>query len=202
MKTRLTRMKARNVIVETAAAYADAPMQEFIQSEIAKKTWIYGIIEGSKEAGQVIFRNSDFIILPDTEGEGEPGILNWVVIFVDRTLTSMRDMRGHHIPMLRSVKEIVASLLPPEFSSPMLYWHHVPSTWQAHLHVYSPCDMLRTTSSMQRVYFLDDVISNLEIDSNYYQKVTLTYILPSSHEISQLHNRSSRSWSDDVSCRG
>ena len=111
-------------------------------------------------------------------------------------------MRGQHIPMLKSVKETVASLLPPEFTSPMLYWHYVPSTWQAHLHVCAPCDILRTTSSMQRVQFLDDVISNLSIDSDFYKKATITYILQSSHELSQLHNRSLRSWNEDIICKG
>ena len=151
---------------------------------------------------RVIFRNSDFIVLPDSENVDEPGVLNWVIIFVDMTLKSMRDMRGHHIPMLKSVKETVASLLPPEFTSPMLYWHYVPSTWQAHLHVCAPCDILRTTSSMQRVQFLDDVISNLSIDSDFYKKATITYILQSSHELSQLHNRSLRSWNEDIICKG
>lgn len=202
MKSRITRNRARNIIVETAAAYADAPMQEFIQSEILKKQWIYGIIEGVKEVDRVIFRNSDFIVLPDSENVDEPGVLNWVIIFVDMTLKSMRDMRGQHIPMLKSVKETVASLLPPEFTSPMLYWHYVPSTWQAHLHVCAPCDILRTTSSMQRVQFLDDVISNLSIDSDFYKKATITYILQSSHELSQLHNRSLRSWNEDIICKG
>jgi m7GpppX diphosphatase len=202
MKSRITRNRARNIIVETASAYADAPMQEFIQSEILKKQWIYGIIEGVKEVDRVIFRNSDFIVLPDSENVDEPGVLNWVIIFVDMTLKSMRDMRGQHIPMLKSVKETVASLLPPEFTSPMLYWHYVPSTWQAHLHVCAPCDILRTTSSMQRVQFLDDVISNLSIDSDFYKKATITYILQSSHELSQLHNRSLRSWNEDIICKG
>ena len=89
MKSRITRNRARNIIVETASAYADAPMQEFIQSEILKKQWIYGIIEGVKEVDRVIFRNSDFIVLPDSENVDEPGVLNWVIIFVDMTLKSM-----------------------------------------------------------------------------------------------------------------
>ena len=201
MKSRLTRARPRNIVVETAADYADSKMQEFIQSEIAKKTWIYGIIEGFKEADKVIYRNSDFIVLPDIEGVDDPGILNWMIILTDKKLLTLRELKGEHIPMLKSIRDVVSSLLPREFSSPMLYWHYPPSTYQNHVHVAAPCDMLRTTSSMQRVHFLDDVISNLSIDSDFYQKATLTYILPSSHEITQLHNRSSRSWSEVIAVK-
>jgi m7GpppX diphosphatase len=200
MKARLTRSRARVVIHETAASYADAPMQEFIQAEITKKTWIYRIIEGEKEAEQVIFKNDEFIILPDSEGVDEVGVLNWMLIFKDTKLMSMRDLRGIHIPMLKSINDTVAALLPPEFNSPMLYFHYVPSVWQSHLHIACPCDMLRTTNSMQRVYFLQDVISNLLIDPDYYTKATLTYILPSSHELAQLHTRWMRSWTGEITC--
>jgi hypothetical protein len=201
MKSRITRNRARNIIVETADAYLDKPMQEFIKAEIEKKQWVYKVLSGEKEADQVIFKNSDFIVLPDTEGADEPG-LNWMVIFTDTKLLSMRELTGEHIPMLKSVRDVVASLIPQGFSSPMLYWHYPPSVWCNHLHVCAPCDMLRTTSSMQRVHFADDVISNLSIDSNFYQKATITYILPSSHELSQLHNRSLRSCNEDIICKG
>jgi hypothetical protein len=39
---------------------------------------------------------------------------------------------------------------------------------------------------MQKVCFLEDVISNLEIDPDYYAKATLSYVMPTTHELSQL----------------
>jgi hypothetical protein len=58
--------------------------------------------------------------------------------------------------------------------------------WQLHLHVASPCDVLRTTNDMQKVQFLDDVVSNLQIDSDYYRKATMTYVLPVGHDLIRL----------------
>jgi len=180
--------------------YNDKPMQEFIKAEIEKKQWVFKVLSGEKEADLVIHRNDEFVILPDNEGIDEPGVLSWIVILTDTNLKSLRELRGEHIPMLKSVQDMVGSLLPQECSSPMLYWHFPPSVWVSHLHVCSHCDILRTTSSMQRVHFLHDVISNLSIDSNFYAKATLTYILPSSHEITQLHK--ARVQSGDITCRG
>ncbi len=203
MKARAARIRSRNVIHETATAYSGILMQEFIRCEIAKKQWIYKIISGEKETEQVIDRTDDFIVLPDSESMDDPTILNWMVVFTDIGLTSMRSLRGEHVDILRAIRAKVVSLLPPEFDSPMLYFHYPPSVWQLHLHVAAPCDMLRTTNSMQKVCFLEDVISNISIDPDYYAKATTTFILPSNHELTQIHSRDVmyRRWGDDVSCR-
>ena len=171
-------------------------MQEFIKTEIEKKQWVYRVLDGQKESENVIFNNDDFMVLPDSEGIDEPSVLNWILIFKDTKLLSMRNLRGEHLPMLRSVNDIIAGLLPPEFSRPMLYFHHPASVYQLHLHCTAPNDTLRTTSSMQRVVFLQDIISNLTIDPDFYAKATMTYVLPASHEIVQMHTRP-----DGIFCR-
>ena len=203
MKNRVTRNRARNIIHETAKAYNGLLMQDFIKSEIAKKQWIYKIIAGEQETEHVVLKTDDFIVLPDSEGVDDPGVLNWMVIFTDQKLISTRSLRGDHLEMLRSIQTTVVNLMPSEFDSPMLYFHYPPSVWQLHLHVAAPCDILRTTNSMQKVCFLEDVISNLSIDSDYYAKATMTYILPSNHELTNLHIRPTapRPWTDDVACR-
>ena len=208
MKNRAIRARARNLIHETAAAYRSEPMQDFIRGEIAKKQWIYQIINGEKEQETILHRCDQFIILPDTDAFNDEGVLNWIVIFTDTSLSSMRCLRGEHVPVLQAIKERVADLVPAQFASPMIYFHYPPSVWQLHLHVAAPCDALRTTNSMQKVCFLEDVMCNLRIDSDYYAKATMTYILPSNHELTHLHThthdptlpraRPLRVWGDDV----
>ena len=184
---RFTRVRSRNVIHETARAHQSQVMQEFIQGEIQRKQWIYKIIAGEKEHENVLFRNDDFVILPNTDVNVDPGVLNWLVVFTHKALTSMRSLRGEHIPMLVAVKEQLARCIPLPFETPMIYFHYPPSVWQLHLHVTAPCDVLRTPNSMQKVCFLEDVICNLTIDPNYYSKATLSYILPSNHELTQIY---------------
>jgi m7GpppX diphosphatase len=191
------------MIHETADAYRSEAMQDFIQVEIAKKQWIYRIIEGEKEQESVLYRCDDFIILPDTDAFNDEAVLNWIVIFTDTALISMRCLRGEHVPVLQAIKAKVDELVPSQFALPMIYFHYPPSVWQLHLHVSAPCDALRTTNSMQKVCFLEDVICNLRIDSDYYEKATMTFILPSNHELTQLHTPARpilRLWGDDVAC--
>lgn len=183
---RAFRVKTKTVIHETPHIHFGDSMQRFIQNEIQKKNWIYKIISGDKEQDQVIFRNEHFVILPDTEYLQDAPILNWMIIFNDLSLTSIRSLEGKHIELLSSIFSSLMNVLPCDQDVPMIYFHYPPSVWQLHLHVAAPCDNLRTTNSMQKVYFLEDVISNLKIDSNFYKKNSMTYILPSSHEICNL----------------
>lgn len=183
---RVMRVRSRQVVHESARMYDSDAMHEFICSEIARKQWIYKIITGERESEAVVFQNEHFMVLPDTEAPNEMGLLNWMVIFKDAGLVSMRSLRGEHVCLLREIIAKVRDLLPAELETPMVYFHYPPSVWQLHLHVAAPCDMLRTTNSMQKVYFVEDVLSNLEIDPDYYAKVTLSYVMPTTHELSQL----------------
>jgi len=188
MKTRFVRARSRNVIHETASAHESLKMQDFIRNEIMRKQWIYKIIAGEREQENVLYRCDDFVILPDTDMFTDPNtMLNWLVVFTDMSLTSLRCLRGEHIPMLQAIKEQIGKCVPKAFDAPMVYFHYPPSVWQLHLHIAAPCDVLRTTSCMQRVCFLEDVICNLSIDPEYYCKATLTYILPSNHDLTQLY---------------
>jgi len=187
MKTRVVRARSRNVIHETATAHESNTMQAFIRNEILRKQWIYKIIAGEKEQENVLYRCDDFVILPDTDASMDPTSLNWLVVFTDKSLTSMRCLRGEHIPILHAIKKQIGACIPTVFDAPMIYFHYPPSVWQLHLHIATPCDVLRTTSCMQRVSFLEDVICNLSIDPEYYCKATLTYILPSNHDLTQLY---------------
>jgi m7GpppX diphosphatase len=184
---RAMRAKNRSVIHETPEVFFGDAMRDFVEAEINRKSWIYKVIAGEKEQDQVIFKCNEYLVLPDTEATNEPGILNWMVIFTDTALTSMRSLRGHHLPLLQKIKDKIACLMPQEFDQPMTYFHYPPSVWQLHLHVAAPCDILRTTNSMQKVCFLEDVMSNLQIDPEYYAKATLSYVLPAGHEISAIN---------------
>lgn len=184
---RIPRSKTRCIIHETPVFFNSDGFKTFIQNEIIKKQWIYRILSGEKEQEHILFRNDDYVILPDTDAQNEANILNWMIIFSDPALHSMRALRGAHVDLLVAAQEKVQALLPSEYGTPMLYFHYPPSVWQLHLHVAAPCDTLRTTNSMQKVCFLQDVVANLKIDPNYYTKATISFVLPSTHELSALY---------------
>jgi len=202
-------VRHRSLVRETAAMFLGA--EPFIQREIARKTWIYDIIEGRRESEHVFFNNDQFVILPDSDSQQPPllpitpittsttntntssssprvSILHWLSIFKDLSLRSIRDLRGHggpdgtgHLSALRQLRGMLHELFP--LQDTMMYFHYPPSVWQLHLHIAHPCDQLRTTNEMQKVHFLDDVILNLQIDPEYYAKATITYVLSSNHDL-------------------
>lgn len=174
--------KQRVVVRETADTAARA--EPFIQQEIARKQWIYDIINGEKESEKVQYDCNEFMVLPDADAQNSGRVLNWLVIFKDLSLRRLRDLRGCHIPLLERVRDKLVEFVCPRET--MLYFHNLPSVWQLHLHVASPCDVLRTTNDMQKVQFLDDIIENLRIDSEYYVKATMTYVLPIGHDLIRL----------------
>ena len=177
--------RPRAVVHETPLVLGRA--EGFIASEIQKKQWIYGIIAGERESEAVMHDEGEFMILPDSDALNDGvHVVNWLVIFKDLGLRSLRDLRGVHVGLLRRVKAKILDLFP--FKSCMMYFHCPPSVWQLHLHVSAPCDVLRTTNDMQKVQFLDDVMSNLGIDPDYYAKATLTYVLPIGHEFIRLYH--------------
>jgi Scavenger mRNA decapping enzyme C-term binding len=187
------RLKNKCIVHETEVFFDSVPYKSFIENEINKKQWIYKIINGEKEQDQIIYRDESLMILPDLETRDDASILNWIVIFTEKDLTSLRMLNASHIELLEATEKIVKRLLPTDFQDAMLYFHYPPSVWQLHLHVSAPCNVLRTTNSMQKVYFLRDVISALKLNSEFLKKATLSYVLPHNHELCVLYKEQTAS---------
>ena len=177
-------LEKRAIVHETYAVWSSEHVQTWILAEIERKQWIYKVISGEREADAVQHDEPEFMILPDTDALNDESVVNLLVIFKDTSLLSTRSLRASHIPLLRRVQGAVQALFPDDV--PMMYFHHPPSVWQLHLHVAAPCDILRTTNDMQKVVFLEDVISHLELDGEFYTKAVVSYTLPQTHEMLQV----------------
>jgi hypothetical protein len=57
------------LVAETPTLHASPSVTRFIEQEVARpsKQWICHIIDGTQEKDEVIYRNSEFVLLPDTE---------------------------------------------------------------------------------------------------------------------------------------
>jgi m7GpppX diphosphatase len=169
------------------------------------KQWIASIIAGEQEKEQVVVRTGDFVLLPDTERvnrywrvqtnahHASPGTartpkptpqpktqprltLNWLSIVHDITIHTMRDLRGKHIPMLKTMLDTCMTAIEEHTGIPrdqvMAYVHYPPSVYQLHVHFSHPYGQYCHRNAY-RVHSLGTIISNLEIDSEYYTKATL-----------------------------
>ena len=192
------------LVAETPTLHASPSVTRFIEQEVARpsKQWICHIIDGTQEKDEVIYRNSEFVLLPDTErvnrywraphtgfttcynsninivraARTPKRVLNWLAIAHDRDLRTLRDLRGKHVPMLKEMLEVCLQTVEKETGirqeQVMAYVHYPPSVYQLHVHFSFPYGQYCHRDAY-RVHNLASVINNLEIDPDYYLKATL-----------------------------
>ena len=183
------------MVEETPAMHAQSSVAEFIQQEVRNpaKQWVEGILSGMRERDEVILRTDEYVLLPDTErlnryirscSRPRPGrpaptpmrTLNWLAILQDRAVRTLRDLRGEHLPLLRGLLRECMAVIERETGLPresvMAYVHYPPSVYQLHVHFSSPYGQF-CHKEAYRMHPLQTVISNLEMDPEYYARVTL-----------------------------
>lgn len=182
------------ILEETPQMHARPSVLEFIQQEVRNpsKTWVDGILSGTREREEVIIRTDDFVLLPDTERlnrywrvsarpRGRSPLpptrtLNWLSILQDRTIRTLRDLRGSHVPMLQEMLRLCLQAIERDTGiareSVMVYVHYPPSVYQLHVHFSYPYGQFCHKEAF-RIHPLQQVITNLLIDPDYYEKVTL-----------------------------
>lgn len=192
------------LVSETPQLHAKPSVASYIEQEVKRpsKQWITSIISGDQEREQVVVRTGEFVLLPDTERVNRywriqtnaqhassstsrapktlrtsPRLtLNWLSIVHDRTIRTMRDLRGKHIPMLKAMLDTCMTAIEEHTGIPrdqvMAYVHYPPSVYQLHVHFSHPYGQYCHRNAY-RVHSLGTIISNLEIDSEYYTKATL-----------------------------
>lgn len=175
------RYTVRSIFHCTPEIAFGARMQDYItaQTKSSKKQWVYDIIYGRREAEMKIAETADLILTPDIEANTEQ-TSNWLAVFKDTTLRTLRDLEGKHIPLLRRARKLCVRKMMQatglQERQIMCYFHYLPSVFQLHLHVCAPYGQY-TTPDFYKIHPIDNVISNLSIDSNFYKKATITTIV-------------------------
>ena len=187
------------LLAETPAMHASPSVTRFIEQEVLRpgKQWILHIIDGVQEKEDVVYSNSDFVLLPDTErvnrywrappqasnahptrtiARGQRRVLNWLAIAKDKQLRTMRDLRGHHVPMLKTLlstsRQAIEHQTGIRQDQVMAYVHYPPSVYQLHVHFSYPYGQYCHRDAY-RVHNLATIINNLELDPDYYKRATL-----------------------------
>jgi m7GpppX diphosphatase len=187
------RYMQRSIVQCTPQTAFGAPMADYVaaQTRSVKKQWIYEIIGGTREAADKILENEHFILTPDIEAN-TANTANWLAVFKDTSLHSIRSLEGRHVEMLEEARDLcVAAMAARTGFRPheiMCYFHYLPSVFQLHLHVCAPYG-LYTTPDVYKVHPIDNVISNLRIDPLYYQRATITTVVVGKGELSGVYPR-------------
>lgn len=172
---------ARSIVQCTPEIAFGSPMAQYVRAQTtsSKKQWIYEILDGTRESEQVILDTADFALIPDIDANTEH-TANWLAVFKDRSLRSLRDLQGRHVPMLRTARDLCVARIVEHTGLPreqvMCYFHYLPSVFQLHMHVCAPYGHY-TTPDIFKIHPVDNVISNLQIDGSFYRKATITTVV-------------------------
>lgn len=175
----LMKYTATNVfnIVETQDVYLKHRVP-IINKQKKKLGWIYNIFDGSKEQDKVLFQDSDFCVVYDYKYNPKIHSLDrfhLLVIFKDNDLNSLRDVDGKHVQLLHRaqnrIHEIVRSSNLSE-NGCLTYFHYPPTFYQLHLHVVASNNKLSDSKS-DRAHILQNVLYNIHLKHDYYQKADI-----------------------------
>ena len=143
--------------------------------------WVYNIFNHTAEESKRIEYESDsFVLLPDFcwEDLSNTERIYLLAIVKDKNLRSIRDLNGSHLPILYEIKKQVTYCLGNTFKQNMneisMFFHYHPSFYQLHLHI-TKKDNIDCHHS--RYHPLSQVIQNIELVEDYYQKATLHYTI-------------------------
>nr|XP_025039677.1 m7GpppX diphosphatase isoform X1 [Pelodiscus sinensis] len=172
------------LIRETGEDYKNITLP-FIQSQSFSIQWVYNILEKKAEADRIIHENPDssngFILIPDFKwNQKQIDDLYLIAICHRRGIKSLRDLTSEHLPLLRNIlqegKEAILKRFGLVGSQLRIYLHYQPSYFHLHVH-FTALSYDAPGCSVEKAHLLSDVIDNLELDSQYYQKRALTFAL-------------------------
>jgi m7GpppX diphosphatase len=187
---------AFHMIDETPEIYERVvkPMvQNFVQD--GSLSWVANVVEGKKEKERLLLDTEDYILNIDTKWKSHPDPLStsreeWLghkatedlyclAIVKSSALTSLRDLRSEHLPLLRSILTECPRVIEEVYGVPShhlrIFVHYQPQFYQFHVHF----TRLENEFGCQaeRAHLLLDVVQNLELDDEYYAKKTISYKL-------------------------
>jgi m7GpppX diphosphatase len=170
----------KKVLDETAEMYFTEVYPKIISFD---KTWITKLLNKENESQRIIYENDIFVLIPDITMQLndtiETGILNnmhYLVILKQTDILSIRDLNEKHIEMLSTIDIIGKNIIKDIHNVPVnqirTYLHYRPSFWHLHIHF----DLSGTRNyfaGLDHCHLLHNIIQNIKLCSDYYQKVTL-----------------------------
>ena len=145
--------------------------------------WIYNILDEDAEAEKTFFKDKDkstgFTLCLDLDaGSDVKETFHCLALVERRDVLSIRDLNASHLPLLRKLAGKGLDEVSRRFEVPKeeirAYFHYHPSFYHLHLH-YSHVELLEYGVTTERAHLISDVIQNIEMVGDYYQRVTLDF---------------------------
>lgn len=183
----------QHLIAETPEIYK-SKVEPFIQTQKGDRIqWVYNILFKDKESESFVYHDTDadkgFVLLPDMKWDRKTMASLYLITIVNRTdISSIRDLNGSHIEFLESLQQRVKAITSEKFGLVQdelrVFIHYQPSYYHFHIHVVNVSHPgLGDGLNAGKAILLDDVIDNLKLMPDYYQKRTLNYVLGENHQL-------------------
>lgn len=180
-------------ITETPQLY-EQKVKPFIETQKGDRIkWVYNILFHGKESETFVHHDKDiqsgFVLLPDMKWDQITMNSLYLVVIVNRTdISSVRDLNGSHLEFLEKLQETVRTITSTKFpvakDELRIFIHYQPSYYHFHIHVVNTNHPgLGDGINVGKAILLDDVIENIKIDPEFYQKRTLFYTLGENHAL-------------------
>lgn len=158
-------------------------------------SWIDNVLSGEKEKERSLLDTEHYLLNVDTKWRSHPdpkttkretwfqhesvADLYCLAILKDKGISSLRDLRGSHLNMLKGLLQDCPKVIAETYGvSPdriRCFFHYQPQFNQAHIHFTRIQNEIG--AQVERGHLVHDVIQNLEMDPDYYVKRTITYSL-------------------------
>lgn len=164
-------------VTETPDIYRDR-VRPFMQAkrEAGRLNWVYNIIEGRKEAEDVIYRtvlgeagDEGFLLLPDLNWDRKTTeALHLLAIVERRDIWSLRDLRRRHVPWLQHMRarllDATTGAYPGKIEADQikLYVHYQPTYYHFHIHIVHVQLEAGATQATGKAVGLESIIAQLE----------------------------------------
>ncbi|GAA5871289.1 hypothetical protein JCM16303_000706 [Sporobolomyces ruberrimus] len=187
------------IVRETPQLY-ESVVKPYIDSiPPATIKWVYGILEGTAEAENVLYRDDDpqtgFVLTPDLKWDQKTmSALYLLVLTQDRSIGSLRDLTPAHIPLLRNIRQASERAAIEKYcidkGELRFFVHYQPTYYHFHVHVVHVNYQNFSGITVGQAHLLDDVIDTLELEKespsfagHYYARKTFTYALGTNHKL-------------------
>ncbi|KAG9510407.1 m7GpppX diphosphatase, partial [Fragariocoptes setiger] len=146
--------------------------------------WVVNILNHVSELDRILYEDADkssgFIMLPDLKCTSDnPDDLYLLAICHANNIKSVRDLNHRHLPLLKNIldsgREVIEEKFGVRKEKLRVYVHYQPSFY--HFHVHFRSEASGETTHTDRDNLLNNVINNISLCGDFYQRATLTYPL-------------------------
>lgn len=167
------RRSEKKIIRETYDDY----LRYIKKRDIEKDKWIYNIIDGISEQESILYRDELCIVIPTYMWDSKNiEKLHLLCLPTDITLRSIRSLNSTHIPLLEHMKKVTLDIIKQKYDIDeryiKMFFHYEPSTYHLHIHFVNVSNN-EARSSVEYSHELNNVIFNLSLLSDYYQRAIL-----------------------------